>query len=96
MPVFQIIAEISRLSVDAARCITYADREERIESLRVLAAKESRIKARLDSVYPNLQNVEDPISPTSSYFFVAFRCFVLTARLFLRQVVRYVATSCAT
>jgi len=32
----QIIAEISRLSVEASRCSTYGDRDARIESLRIL------------------------------------------------------------
>lgn len=87
-PIFCIIAEISRLSVESGRCITFADRDARIESLRILAAKESRIKARLDQCYPSF-SFSPETSSASSYHFVTFRAWVLTARLYLRQVVSH-------
>lgn len=88
MIVFQILAETSRLSVEAAHCI-HSDRDKRIEALRVLAAKDARLKARLDAVYPEFPPSEDLTTPETSYHLAAFRCFVLTARLYLRQVVSH-------
>jgi hypothetical protein len=88
MIVFQILAETSRLSVEAAHCI-HSDRDKRIEALRVLAAKDARLKARLDAVYPEFPPAEDLTTPETSYHLAAFRCFVLTARLYLRQVVSH-------
>ncbi|CED83269.1 Zn(2)-C6 fungal-type DNA-binding domain [Phaffia rhodozyma] len=89
MMVFQLIAEISRLSVQAAQCIHFEDRAARIESLRVLAAREARLKTRLDAVYPEFPSTADPSSPAISYHLIAFRAHVLTARLYLRQVVSH-------
>lgn len=92
MPIFQILSDIARLSPSLSSVLsdtaTDEDPKKRIESFLALSSKIQLLEARLDACYPTFHASEGGNgSGTAPYHFAAFRCYSITARLYLKQIV---------
>lgn len=92
MPIFQILSDIARLSPSLSSVLsdtaTDEDPKKRIESFLALSSKIQLLEARLDACYPTFHaNEGGNGSGTAPYHFAAFRCYSITARLYLKQIV---------